>query len=204
MSRIRASYKREADAIRDSRSYSVQGRNLELAKVYRTHRQKAAALRAQHAGEIKSRRDELQKRLFGIPSGGSDLSYRDALDRVDDIRSEEKAEELLTRALRTGDAILAKVVAGHAFSKGWNKVTSSYVEDAGLTNSFEELSELPRGAMNGIGEAALFGLLPPDEIGHLRSDGALEEFITRAENADATPTLNGRQFDPTGSSAFTR
>lgn len=196
MARILNTFNNEAETIRAQRGYSDTGRRLELAKAYRKSRTQAAALREEFTAENKARRLDLEKRLFGIPDGGDASAYRDACDRAEKIFTADQAEEMLARAQRTGDHLLARAVADRARSLGANTVVQTYAQDAGMTGALEQLSEVRTGE-KGLGVMLLFGVRAPEELHGLENDGALDDFINRAEKTP-TPTLNGHQYDPHG------
>lgn len=198
MTTIRANFRREVDEARTNNNYSDAGRRLAMAKAYREHKKKAAALREQLTSGSKERRRELERRIFGIPNGGDASAYRDAVDRAGELTNVEQADKMLARAQRTGDDLLARAVADRARTRGWNTVVRTYAADTNLTAALDELSDLP--GEKGLG--VLFSILPPNEISNLTNDARLDEFITRAENPEA-PTANGRAYDQTGSSALT-
>lgn len=200
MSRIRASLDNQVSQIRESRTLSDHGRKLEMAKALGEHRKKAAGLREQFGAEAKARRKELHQRLFGLPSGGDVLAFRDAADRADQLSKAEDAQKMLERAELAGDSLLVRAITGRAHERGWHEVTQNHFADTPLADNLAELENL-RGGSNSIGEAALFGLFPPSEIGTLTSDRRVEDFIANAEKV-TEPTSNGRQYDPTGRSAF--
>jgi hypothetical protein len=201
IAQIRTALQHETETIRGHKGYSDTGRRLELAKAYRKTRTQAAALREEFTAENRARRRELEKRLFGIPSGGDAAAYRDAVDRAEKVINAEAAEAMLARALRTGDDLLARAVADRARQLGANNVVQSYADDAGMTNALEQLGQVQTGE-KGIGVTVLFGVRAPEELHGLENDGALDDFITRTENTP-TPTHNGRHYDPLGMSTMT-
>jgi len=202
MARIRAALQNEAETIRGHRGYSDAGQRLELAKAYRKSRTQAAALREEFTADNRTRRRELEKRLFGIPNGGDASAYRDAVDRAEKVINAEAAEAMLARAQRTGDDLLARAVADRARQLGANSVVQAYAEDAGMTNTLEQLGQVQTGE-KGLGVTVLFGVRAPDELHGLENDRALNDFIARTENNTA-PTNNGRQYDPLGMSTMAR
>lgn len=180
MAKIRASLKREVDAIRENTNYSPEGLNREIAKTYLAHRKKAAGLREEFNAASKARRLELHRRLFGLPAGGDALAYRDAVDRAEAIRSSEAAESMFARAQRTGDTLLTRAIAAHAFDRGWNTVSRSYAEEAGHTLALDELGDLRGSPVSSLGEAALFGIPSPSELKGYPSTADLEELVEAA------------------------
>jgi hypothetical protein len=180
MANIRASLKCEVDAIRENTNYSPDGRKCEIAKTYLAHRKKAVGLREEFKAASKARSLVLGRQLFGLPAGGDATAYRDAVDRAEAIRSSEAAESMFARAQRTGDTLLARAVASHAFDRGWNAVSRSYAEEAGQSLALDELSDLRGCTVSSLGEAALFGIPSPEELHGYRSNADLEKLVERA------------------------
>ena len=178
MASIRASLRRTCDEIRDNRSLDERGRKREIAKVVLAHRKKAAALREDFNATGKARRKELEMRLFGLPEGGDSLSYRNAIDRAEAIKSPLAAEALLAQAQGTGDTLLGRAVARYAASKGWWDIAGTYAAEAGHSLALDELSGMGSRTQDALGEAALFAVPNPPELGGLRADDStLERFI---------------------------
>lgn len=201
MTRIRAALKSDLDSIRADHRLTDEGRKLEMAKALRTHRKQAATLREQFSAQAKARRKELHQRLFGLPADADALAFRDALDRAENLTSEEQADKALHRAELVGDTLLARAIAGRAHEKGWRDITRNHFTDTAFADNLTELEGL-RGGSSSIGETALFSVIPPHEIATLTSDDRVEDYIARAERN--APTHNGRQLDPTGVGGLTR
>jgi hypothetical protein len=177
MATIRESFGQQINTIRDNRNYSERGRAREMAKTLLAHRKKADALRANFDANNETVRVKLGARLFGLPAGADAttvLVYRDAEDRAAKITSQENAAAMLTRALERGDTLLARAVAGHAYSKHWGDVTETWAEKTGLADALDALDEIPSGRMLNIAEAVVFSVSSPPELRAFASDSDLQ------------------------------
>lgn len=164
MTTIRASLKREVDAINASPRFTDTGRRQELAKTVLAHRKQAKALRDGCTISNDDSRAKLTQKLFGMPAnadGTQMLVYRDAIDRAEQLRSPEQLDRALTRAVAMGDNLLARAVAGRAHELGVRSVAEKYAETAGLDHDFDELNALPSSQLV---STATFGLPMPTEL----------------------------------------
>lgn len=167
MAEIRNSFQRDVESIRASSIYNDAGRRQELAKTFFSHRKQAEGLRSRFTTTNDESRVRLSARLFGLPAASdaaSVLVYRDACDRAAKLEDEGAAAAMLRRATEMGDSLLARAVAGHAYTKRWASVTGDYAEATGLSADLDELEALPSGGMLNLGLSALFGLRTPEEL----------------------------------------
>jgi hypothetical protein len=204
MSEIRVSLKRDIERIRANTNYSDRGIAREIAKSLLSHRAQAQQLRDNYQSNNEATRVKLTARLFGVPAGADAttvLSYRDGADRAEKLTSAKEAQTMLTRAVERGDALLARAIAGHAHTSGWDDVTESYAEATGMRDALGELGGLASGRETRLGEAALFAVFAPTEVRKYvpsDSDEELRRFVkddgTRAPQATGV----GSPIDLTG------
>ncbi len=93
------------------------------------------------------RRRHLERKLFGVrdSSDTASLSLRDAHQRASLAKTPRQALTLLSTAERSGDSVLARAVAAHAWDPGWTGVLDTYAsERSGVLNDFQQLDELER------------------------------------------------------------
>lgn len=170
MNAIRASFDREAAAIRASGKYSDEGKTQALAKSLLTHRKQAAALRATFHVNNEDVRTVSVARLFGLPKNADAatvVAYRDGVDRAAKLADADEATATLTRALEMGDTLLARAIAGHAETRKWGAVTDTYAASAGLEDDLADLRSVPTGGLLKAGLNALFVVPTPAELrGH--------------------------------------
>jgi hypothetical protein len=198
MSAIRGSLEREVTAIRNNANYSDRGAAREMAKALLAHRNQAQRLRDNFSSDNDTVRVRLTAKMFGVPPGADAstiLVYRDAEDRAAKLTNTKEAKAMLTRAIERGDNLLARAVAGHAFGNGWNDVTETYAEATGLSDTLDDLTDIPSGPMTNLAQAALFSVPTPPEVrtfvtGH--SDDELRRFAeddgAQAQRASARST----------------
>jgi stage V sporulation protein SpoVS len=167
MSAIRASFAREAAEVRNNGKYSDAGRVHALAKSLLAHRKQAAALRASFHANNEDVRAVSVARLFGIPKGADAatvIAYRDAADRAAKIADPDEAAARLTSATEMGDNLMARAIAGHAYTRKWNAVTEAFAENAGLSDDLADLNSVPSGGLLKTGLNALFAVPTPLEL----------------------------------------
>ena len=74
---------------------------------------------------------EIERGIFGIKPGQSVIEYRDALDRVNNIKWEDErsALRLHEQAIRSGDDTLIQALTARAVTAGWDDVLSNITND---------------------------------------------------------------------------
>lgn len=175
-------------AIRNNKAYSDTGSRAEIAKAVLAARREANELKDKTVAERNSRRESLQRRLFGI--GGSAtpaemMVLRDSRDRAAAIENENQASTKLRLANQAGDTYMARAIAQIAFDKGWRDIVETYVDTAplGTRAGLEELAQIPVGKMVTTADALAFKLREPDGFFGVRDD--LAECIARGDQAVA-------------------
>jgi hypothetical protein len=221
---VATDYRKEAKAIKDRlagrvkdieqrRDLSAEGRKRQLSKVAHEASESLRKLQRDAAKATEQRRAKIMKDLFGNPTAydsTSTISYRDALDRAERVKSAEEAARLLERARTIGDAALARAVAAKALDRAMADPTGGGEKWAAIANEWgaedperdallTELGQLhsATGASSRITEQMEYsaprpaGLSAADDIGKL------------AGEADQNPTENeppdiGAEFGWTG------
>jgi hypothetical protein len=126
---IRAAYQQQLDRIQNNRAYSDHARQVLAAKAWSQASQQLEQVRQTELAELASRRDQLNRKMFGSTSTsdpGTVLARRDAADRAAAIDNPRIAADMLDRAARDGDRTLAQAVAAHANTYGWTDVVDQY------------------------------------------------------------------------------
>lgn len=124
-----ATYNRKVKAIRDNPNLSDVGKKQELAKLYATEHAAVTGLRQTAAGNIDKRRADLEKQLFAVGAQSNQAqaitAYRDAQDRVANLKTGAEAQLMMRRAIRTGDTYLAQALFNEGWDRAGNKLTGS-------------------------------------------------------------------------------
>jgi hypothetical protein len=188
------------DDIRSNKAYSPQGRRAEMAKVTLQANKETQALKAEFIAERESRRESLEKRLFGLlgtPTPTELMVMRDSRDRAATLESAADAELKLKLANQAGDTFLAKAIAQVAATKGWPEVVNSYAETAplGTRTALEELAGIPAGSRTNIADAATFAIRPPQELG-TTDDYVLEAIASGDDRTAETWQAMTSSFNP--------
>ena len=133
ITRIQSRLNQTIEDIGNNRSYSDSGRRAEMAKATLDARKEADALRTELLAERESRRESLEKRLFGLlgtPTPTELMVMRDSRDHVASLENAEDAQLKLKLANQAGDTFLAKAIAQAAATKGWSDIVNTYADSA--------------------------------------------------------------------------
>lgn len=187
-------YRQRLEEIRANPNLSDQGQAAEVTEVYEAHKRRMAEMRAEVAAELQSTRDRAQRRAFGplVPSSASEadkatvmMAYRDALEKAETAESTETGRRMLDRAMRTGDAQLARAVATVSAERGWSAVLNAYVDaypdiDAGAIQELMDLSNPMETSKANMYEAMAYSVTRPPELkGPTRLSGSERPDIVR-------------------------
>jgi hypothetical protein len=126
----RASRSQRIDAIRASREFTPEAQRNQIADVFTGHRQLLGEIQAEVEGRIVGEQRRLEQKVWRNPSPAdtSAAAWRVALDRAETVDTPEKASDLLARAERSEDTLLARAVVLHASSR-WPQVTRHYASE---------------------------------------------------------------------------
>jgi hypothetical protein len=210
---IRQRYNRQVEEIRARRDLSDDGRKRQLAAAKVTADAQFRTIRERDAADLDIRRTGLVHRLFGRTStnGADALSVRDALTRASAAKTPSDAENLLRMARLSGDDVLGRAVAAHAYDRvrsslggsrqHWGQILSEWAGGDGPTA--DSVGELL--AIDGVGDRGsqiataqvmdrLFGsAVRPREL-----DGANIGQLAREADADPgrddPPPMPGSRF----------
>lgn len=182
-------HKRDAHARFDRiRQVGYQGPALQalLAREYRRAADEARDRAAEHRREEQERAAEAGRRIYGADDlrGASDpatfaMSFRDAQERVASFSDADAAGRALDRALRSGDALMARAIAGRAVERGWSTVRKAYAAaNPEWGQAAESMSDTKLSV--GLGAAIIFGVRKPAELGRM-SDGDIDRLIRSSE-----------------------
>lgn len=179
MAAIQARLTNRTEEIRNSRRYSDQGKRTELAKLVREARTQRDELKKTYIAERETRRETLQRILFGIPGEATAeqlMIMRDSRDRAMKLKGPDDAATHLSLALQAGDRYLAQAIAMVATDKGWHEVIDTYADraPAGTRASLEELADIHTGPRTSSVDNIVFRLREPEELRSFKSDSDLE------------------------------
>ena len=176
-------FTQRVNEVRNDGFLSDAGRKAQIAKLYVEYRSDVAQHREQHRLAQRAKQVNLERELFGATdtSGGFDtISYRDAMDRVDQLGRQDvrAALALFDRAVITNDEPMRKALLMRAFREGWDDLVAREIEvRPDVSDQLTELKAVvaqTSGTQGKLEEMAMFGLPKPDEIRGM-NDAALEE-----------------------------
>lgn len=151
--RLRATFQRAVDGIRNRQDLTPQAREIAIARAYRTARDGLAATRQTDIEHYQRQRGLLERRLFGSTDAtGADAGARRvAREMAAKHTDPQEAAAAFQRAVRDGDTDYAKAIAAHAadlatqpiVGAAWQGVVAEYVKgDDRRATAYKELSEL--------------------------------------------------------------
>lgn len=153
---IRENHAANIDRLRNRQDLSVDAKRTGMARVHLKAKAQMAELEAKATGEQAGRKAQLTSKVFGLTDvagtrgldqATASVSYRDAQDRAAAIKNMSEALALLARAERSGDELLARAVAGHAYDIGMQGVVDTYL--ATRPDKAQALAELQQLDSNG-------------------------------------------------------
>lgn len=106
--------------LRSRKDLSDEGRRHQIAKAKDDADNAMQKLRVENEAARQQREETLLRRLFGNAAARdatSVVSFRDAQDRAERLTKPDEAVELLARARRSGDTLLAKAVGMKALNE---------------------------------------------------------------------------------------
>jgi hypothetical protein len=165
------------EGIRANRSFTPQGRKVEMAKAVLTARNQTEKLKAEFVAAREARRTNLERIVFGIvgePTASDLIAHRDAQDRAASLTGSDEAAAVLRRANQSNDESLAKAVAQAAFQRGWTEVANNYADMWDKRACLDMLTDTHAGPNTVTADAVTFRIRAPEELGPLPGDSDLE------------------------------
>lgn len=177
-----ATYAQGVKRIQNNPDLSAEGKRKQLA-VLKHHTQQTIDALVRAAAENYERHvSGLERQIFGIHDIPNDvqaaIAWRDAQDRVAQIKTADEARQMMRRSIRSGDGLLARAlferawdVAGNALlGSGWGDIVNLYLNKLrpDLADTVRELAALrnadnPRQHIAQQMETSLF--TPPELAG---------------------------------------
>lgn len=175
---LAAEHTRSATSIGNRGELTSLARRQLLALNYLTFKQKMAALEAKATADTTSQVQQIERALFGLDDlvtattdrATLDISFRDALDRVsrlDPTREDaSEAADLLLRANRSGDEVLARAIAAHAYDLiGPNAVGQGLLVDPAWRQVLQMYGDTHPAAAAGVQKLIDLATIPTGEWG---------------------------------------
>ena len=117
--------------VRSRKDLSGEGRRRQIAKAKDEADKAMRKLRVENEAARQQREETLLRRLFGNTAARdatSVVSFRDAQDRAERLVKPDEAAELLARARRSGDNLLARAVGMRALDQARSALPGASVE----------------------------------------------------------------------------
>lgn len=169
------------------------GKRERLEPLHRQVTEQIADLHAREKTAVRSEKENLERRLFGLsPSSSTDpatvVSYRDAQSRARELEDAGDAQEIYQSALRSGDDILAAAVLEQALARGWSEIRQDYLDrHPSARDDLDDLAALAKYAANTLATTANY--LPPTLTGLPHSAGFPLMPATASSQPQGAPDL---------------
>lgn len=137
---IRANAEQAYAAARSNEDLSATALRKQLAQTYLKAKADMDALQQRSTTGVTTSRDAAYQAAFGLNDMGTTagdrasaaVSYRDAQDRIAALKSAREADALMTRALGSGDELLARALAQTAYDQRaydttWGDILNRYL-----------------------------------------------------------------------------
>lgn len=175
--RIQQTLQRTVADIRADTTLSEAGKTQRLTEAYQTAKSKMNAVRSEYSAAAESEYQSLRTAAFGLshlmgatPADKTalQLAYRDALQRIEGLRTEADALKVLEQADLTGDKTLAKAVSLSAYKNGWGHVLAAYetIDKSGTERIYKlmDAEAAQKDTMHRMGTQMVFSLQKPPEV----------------------------------------
>jgi hypothetical protein len=158
--RLQERYREDLQRLREDKDLSVDGRQRRIAQLQATTKAKLAKHQRADCELLANRYKDLEDKLyvahkpFSQDAATFAISVRDASDRAAQLRTADDAQQLFSRALASGDDVLARAVVQHSMGQSyaaatpasaakWESVLTSFLEaNSYLQPVVEELGEI--------------------------------------------------------------
>ncbi|MEV5131663.1 hypothetical protein AB0K87_14445 [Streptomyces sp. NPDC053705] len=128
----------------DRKELSDRARQAVAARTYRQAQAQAKVLLDEHIAGVQQYKQKLVDRTFGARGGDAQTiaNRRAAQQMTAGLDDHHTAMEMLRTAQQDGDTQLAQVLAGHAYSRGWNDIVDQWNHDGSNNTAMRNLLEL--------------------------------------------------------------
>jgi hypothetical protein len=144
----------QAEASADS-NLTETGKLDALAPLHEDMTTKVSALLQQEKAVIKSKREALERSLFGASGNSMDIvSYRDAQSIAAQLTDSDEAQAKYTSAVRSNDKVLAQAIFAQSLTRGWSQITDDYTSrNPSAKTALADLDGLKRHEQNPLAAA---------------------------------------------------
>ncbi|AUN39980.1 hypothetical protein [Tsukamurella tyrosinosolvens] len=182
----------QVSTIRSNPRLTDQGRRQAIAEVTLAAKQSAAEHRQRMQADRTKQTAALERKLWGVKPGADAsevLLMRDANDRASKVDGSEGAMAAMRSALLSGDNTLAKAIARLSVSRGWDEVSTAYLDEHSEDwQVLEELRAIPSGKHAHFADEAATAISSPVEVRGLKQRD-LENVIAADEPAAVVPPM---------------
>lgn len=191
---VRRHYADRCKEIRADKTLSDDGRRAHLARAYLAAKRDMQQVLDKDSAARDKRHREAEEALFGfhdvVPwtvahnDPAVAISRRDATDRAGALKTPTEALSLLARANASGDRILGKAVAAHAYEQGWTAVIDAYAQrEPAFADKVAQLDQARGGGAGLFAESMAYSLPRPSELGHADEHAVAQMVAEQGDSA---------------------
>lgn len=121
-------HRHDVESITTSPDLTTDAKQRLIDEARQTSEQKLADIRRREDKARADRITDLRRRLVGRPIAdtASEISWRDAADRVERLDNEDHAITLLRQAIDNADKPLVRTILRAGYDHGWAEVINTY------------------------------------------------------------------------------
>lgn len=195
---IQGRYNAEVKAVQGNADLSLTGRQKVLARLRHTALGEIAKVKEAAETAYWQRVRDLERRAFSVTDYGANpsaaVSFRDAQDRVAQVKTGHEAQLMMRRAIRAGDTLLCRALFDEGWQRrgdringsGWGAIIGSYVADVNpsLGPVVEELAALQDAntRRHRLGEQMETDVFMPEEVATM-SHAERQQAVAEQEEA---------------------
>lgn len=151
--------------VADDPNLTPTGKRERLEPLHREVTERISALHAREKAAVKSEKERLERRVFGLSTAASSnpaqiVSFRDAQARARELNDRDDAEQVYQAAVRSNDKVMAAAVLEKALVRGWTTIKDDFLErNRGTRDDLDDLTALAKYAENSLINTAHY--MPP-------------------------------------------
>lgn len=154
--RLAEDFARLHSEIESNPSLTVEGKREQLEPQHAEVVERIQALHAREKSAVKTEKERLERRLFGLTATASNssdsiASFRDAQARANKLEDQGEADEMYRDAIISGDKILSTAILKKAISRGWSSIKEDFLDrNTAARGDLDDLAALTKYTDNGF------------------------------------------------------
>lgn len=163
--RLAEEYAQRQAEVADNPNFTPAGKREHLEPYHYEVCDQIRALLASEKAAVKSAKENIERRLFGLaPSASSDPErirlFREAQALARELEDRDDAERVYQSAVRSDDKIMAAAVLEKALTQGWSSIKEDFLSrNAGTRSDLDDLAALAKYEKNRLANVSHY--MPP-------------------------------------------